>query len=96
MFGIKEKLKLLLLRRRWKSRGSHMIPVTVFPDELVSVGRESYGELRIVSFNNRSRLHIGHYVSVAQQVTFLLDVEHRTDTLSTFPFRAKIVTPDQP
>ena len=94
MFGIKQKLQLLWLRLRWTAKGSHMIPMTAFPENTVSIGHESYGELRIVTFNDRSRLRIGHYVSVAQQVTFLLDVEHRTDTLSTFPFRAKIVTPE--
>ena len=96
MFGIKEKVKLWSFRLHWRATGSQMLPMNVFPAESVSTGRQSYGELNVVSFDRKSRLHIGHYVSVAQQVTFLLDVEHRTDTLSTFPFRAKIVTPEQP
>lgn len=94
MFGVREKIKLWLMRQRWRQNGSRMIPMNLFPGELVSAGRESYGELNIVSFNNKSRLSIGNYVSVAQHVTFLLDVEHRTDTLSTFPFRTKLVTPE--
>ena len=96
MFGIKTQIKLLLLRLRWRAKGNHMMPMTVFPAQLVSVGRESYGELNVITFDHNTRLAIGNYVSVAQQVTFMLGGEHGTNTLSTFPFRTKIVTPEVP
>lgn len=96
MFGIKQKIKLLQHRLRWRATGSRMLPMNVFPAELVSTGKESYGELNVVTFDQKSHLTIGSYVSVAQHVTFMLDVEHRTNTLSTFPFRTKLVTPEIP
>ena len=90
---IKEFFAIQRNKRRWIKRNKHngTYPVNLFDPELVSVGNASYGELNVVSFNNKSRLKIGHYVSIAQRVTFLLDVEHRLDTISTFPFKSKIL-----
>ena len=60
-----------------------------FPAELVSVGKCSYGELNVVTFNRCSKLKIGSYCSIAQHVYFMLDVEHRVNTVSTYPYKAK-------
>lgn len=78
-------------RRRWRKQNSHngTIAMDIIADGLVSVGKSSYGELNVVSFGGQNRLHIGNYVSIAQKVTFLLDVEHYIDHISTFPFRVK-------
>lgn len=64
--------------------------MSVFDMGLVSVGKSSYGELNVTTFSDRHRLIIGNYVSIAQHVTFLLDVEHRLDCISTYPFKVKI------
>ena len=63
----------------------------IFPLEILSVGRWSYGELNIVTFGNTSKLIIGNCVSIAQNVSFMLDVEHNMKTISTFPFRSKVM-----
>ena len=55
------------------------------PFSKVKVGNYSYGELNVVNFSNEHELRIGNYVSIAQNVAFLLDVEHHTDYISTFP-----------
>ena len=34
---------------------------------------------------------IGNYVSIAENVYFLLDVEHYIDHISTYPFRVKLL-----
>jgi len=60
-----------------------------FGMEGIQVGVASYGELTIVRFNNRSKVTIGNYTSIAQQVTFLLDADHNLDTLTTFPHKVK-------
>ena len=65
--------------------------MTFFPQDKVSVGKMTYGELNVVTFNSNTRLDIGSYCSIGQHVTFMLDAEHRTDTISTYPFRAKIL-----
>lgn len=80
-------------KKQWRKKNPHngTILNNSFQQELVTVGNESYGELNVVSFGDKCKLQIGHYVSIAQNVTFLLDVEHATDKISTFPFRVKLL-----
>lgn len=53
----------------------------------VTVGRASYGELKIRSWgNNEEGLKIGSFVSIADDVNFLLGGEHEYNGLSTYPF----------
>jgi acetyltransferase-like isoleucine patch superfamily enzyme len=105
MKNIKEKLHGTLLhdiymqhkwntyKRQWRNKNRHnqTSAVSFFHPSLVDVGKESYGELNVISFGEKSRLHIGNYVSIAQQVSFLLDAEHHTDGISTYPFRVKMM-----
>lgn len=83
--------KLNSFKRKWirANRHNDTVPNTEFDMDTVKVGNYSYGELNVVSFNNRSKLIIGNFVSIAQNVVFLLDVEHYTNHISTFPFRVK-------
>lgn len=85
-------------RRKWSKRNPNndTIPNAIFDMSTVDVGDYSYGELNIVSFDNKTKLHIGKFVSIAQNVTFLLDVEHHIDHLMTYPFKAKILLESQP
>lgn len=96
--SIKKEFKLNSFRRKWyrKHRDSNLIPMNCFPENIVEVGKASYGELNIVTFASNTKLIIGNYVSIAQKVTFLLDVEHHIDNLSTYPFKAKIFGDSQP
>lgn len=61
----------------------------IFNPELVDVGNKSYGELNIVSFASQCKLYIGKFVSIAQEVVFILDAEHYTNHISTYPFKVK-------
>ena len=83
--------KLNCYKRLWRKRNpeNETIMADYFPWETVLVGKRTYGELNVITFNHKSRLIIGSYCSIAPKVTFLLDVEHRTNTSSTYPFRAK-------
>lgn len=90
MFGIKTKIKVMLLRKKWAKKNK-TIPMNFFPSSIVSVGTGSYGELNVISFRINAHLVIGNFVSIAQQVTFLLDVEHTTTSISTYPFKTKIL-----
>lgn len=85
-------------RRMWSKNNPNndTIPNAIFDMDTVNVGDYSYGELNIVSFDNKTRLHIGRFVSIAQNVTFLLDVEHHVDHLMTYPFKAKILLDPTP
>ena len=76
---------------RKKFPDNDIIPMNVFPESILQVGRGSYGELNIVTFSEDAKLIIGSYVSIAQQVTFILTAEHNVDTISTYPFRVKLL-----
>ena len=85
----------MLLQIKWKKRykgENFVVPHTIFPIDLVDIGKNTYGELNIVSFNDHTRLHIGNYVSIAEKVSFILDADHYTDHISTYPFISKIVS----
>ncbi len=90
---IKSRFELNTFKRRWRRCNRHngTFPMNVFPIDLVSVGNASYGELNVVTFDEKTHLKIGNYVSISQEVRFMLDVEHYTDRISTFPFRVKIL-----
>ncbi len=87
------RIRLNAFQRTWRRKNQHngTFPVNRFPIDCVTVGNESYGELNVVSFANTTKLRIGHYVSISQGVKFMLDVEHYTDHISTFPFKVKIL-----
>lgn len=85
-------------RRRWSKNNTNndTVPNVIFDENTVEVGDYSYGDLNVVSFDNKTKLIIGSFVSIAQNVTFLLDVEHHTNHLMTYPFKAKILLEKEP
>ena len=78
-------------KKYWRKSNKHndTVPMNVFNSDNVSVGKATYGELNIVQFNNLSKIHIGNYVSIAQNVTFILDADHNINTITTFPHKVK-------
>ena len=95
---LRKHIKLNAFRRKWVRQHpeSELIPMNCFPSGVVEVGRYSYGELNVVTFDSKTKLKIGSFVSIAQQVTFLLDVEHYIDHLSTFPWMVKMLGESTP
>jgi len=89
--GFKRKGKLYFLKRRWKCKNQNNKTTinTIVPIELISVGRNSYGAINVQSWNKNTKLLIGSYCSIAQNVVFMLDVEHYTDHISTYPFKVQ-------
>lgn len=90
---IKKIIKAVLRKRKWHKLypDSMLIPVNDFDFSKVSSGTASYGELRVVNFGTEHCLKIGNYVSIAQNVTFILDAEHYTNHISTYPFKVKVL-----
>jgi acetyltransferase-like isoleucine patch superfamily enzyme len=53
-----------------------------------SVGAHTYGSFTVhVGRGERARIHIGDYCSIAVGVEFVVGGNHRTDWVSTYPFR---------
>lgn len=80
-------------KKQWRKKypDSKLVPVNDFDFKLVKAGRESYGDLKVISYGHTHKLVIGDFVSIAKNVTFMLDVEHNTNTIFTYPFKAKIL-----
>lgn len=51
-----------------------------------SIGRQTYGDVIIEQYDDRTRLRIGSFCSIARGVTILVGGEHRPDWVTTYPF----------
>jgi len=92
---IRNKLNLRSFRKKWRKINKHnmTIPSSVFPIEKVKVGKMSYGILNVKTFGNQDEeLSIGNFVSIAEDVRFILGGNHRIDTLSNYPIYSKYIS----
>jgi virginiamycin A acetyltransferase len=84
--------------KKWRKQNCHNDTVAgarMFPMEVVSVGKSTYGMLNIQSLfvTPNERLIIGNYVSIAPGVNFLMGVNHQTETITTFPLYSRLIKP---
>ena len=91
--SIKREVQINKFRYKWRLKNKHnkTIAGNIFPIECVSVGNYTYGTLFVTSFAEKHRLIIGSFVSIAENVRFLIDAEHYTNHISTYPFRVQII-----
>ena len=91
------KIKFVLFRIIWRKRNLKNFTkvMNFFPIEDVKVGDYSYGELNIIKFNRKSKLKIGCYCSIGQNVSFVLDADHLLDSISTYPFKALLLNTEK-
>lgn len=50
------------------------------------IGRYTYGKPNILSWDDKTKLEIGSFCSIAKDVTIILGGEHRIDWITTYPF----------
>lgn len=88
MFGIKRIIRRII----WRSRNPHNETTIVgdFDPKMVSVGKETYGELHFLIYGEEYKLTIGNYCSISPNVTFIVSADHYLDHISTFPFKVKV------
>jgi len=89
---LKRMLLLLVHKKKWRSRNPHNETgaVNIFDCDKVTVGNHSYGSLNVFGWGHPDeRLHIGNYVSIANDVRFILGGNHHTSGATTFPVSAK-------
>lgn len=94
MFGIKTKLDLIGARVRWRKLNTHNLTTVgfnAFGFDNVHVGRFSYGEINILTSSHEPSLTIGDFCSIAKGVMFVTCDEHPLDTLSTYPWKVRIL-----
>lgn len=83
---------LLVHKIKWRSRNRHNETgaVNIFDSAKVIVGNHSYGSLNVFGWGHPDeRLQIGNYVSIANDVKFILGGNHYTSGVTTFPVSAK-------
>lgn len=72
-------------------------PKNILSLDLISFGKYSYGEPRIDTLGSgNEKLEIGSFVSIADNVTFILSGGHNINTFSTFPFKSICLGEDTP
>lgn len=84
-------------RRTWRQVNAHnfTFPVGRLPLDRVSVGKQTYGSIDALFSNPENRLIIGNYCSIAQGVKFLPCSDHALDRISSYPFKAMLLTGEQ-
>lgn len=92
--GIINRLNRERRQKEWRNRNRHNRTSIsgLFHFDHVIVGKETYGVLNVVDFSGSekfSRLVIGNYCSIANNVSFVLNGEHNLHTLSSFPFKVQ-------
>ena len=82
-------LKKLRARLSWKRKNRHnSTRIKEYTDiSCISVGNYSYGPLNVLNTTGQYKLRIGHFCSIADDVTFVVASDHPTNLVSTFPFR---------
>ena len=79
-------------RKKWRYANRHNQTYLrkVANPECISVGRGTYGEINALTSRDDARLIIGNYCSLAADSIFILSADHRMDTVSTYPFNARL------
>lgn len=90
---IKQKIKLCVQNYFLKKNnpGSMVKLANCFNPKRLTVGIGTYGDIRVISYNTVSKLIIGNYCSIAQDVKFFLDADHNINTISSYPFKVKVL-----
>lgn len=86
------KINIIIKRTIWRKRNQHNSTTigTLCNIDNISVGNGTYGRLNVKHYNPSGRLSIGNYVSIADDVIFLLGGGHDYNRISTYPFSSKI------
>ena len=87
----KLKWKLYCYKYRKLNPDNLTCPVNVFDLDTVSIGKKTYGGIRILQNGLSAKLKIGCYCSIGPDVTFILCSDHYTDHISSYPFRVQIL-----
>lgn len=86
------KIKLKIFQKKFRRQNmQNDLSIKDFCDvNKIIAGKKSYGTISLQdSSDSNTKLYIGNYCSIADNVEFLLGGEHNTDTISTYPFKVQ-------
>lgn len=86
-------IKKKIFQHKWRKSNPHNYTeaVNCFDMDKVSVGRYTYGGVDVLNSGTNSKLVIGNFCSIASNVFFCLGGEHLIDTISSYPFKVKVM-----
>lgn len=86
-------LKFWLNRRQWRKKNPHNKTriAAITNISRITVGNSTYGHINVINASEYYSLKIGHYCSIAQDVSFIVCADHPTDRISTYPFKVMCV-----
>lgn len=87
-------IRFIYLKILWKKRNknNYTTPVSLFDPNIVDVGKYTYGAIDILSWGSvGEKLVIGSFVSIADNVRFILGGNHHPEFFSTYPFKTKVI-----
>lgn len=89
--SIRNKIQIMKLKKAWRKKNPHNTTVmsSRFNIEDVEVGKSTYGAIQVINWGKGQKLSIGNYCSIAGDVMFILNGDHYTGNISTFPFKVK-------
>ena len=93
LYPIKNAIQKWMFSYKWRCINSEndTVAKTIFPVDIVNVGKRTYGELNILSYHSENEgLYIGNYCSIANDVLFVLGGEHNYKCFSNFPFCRRV------
>ena len=84
-----EEIQFIKMRLAWKKKNKHNYTRLAQPTDInkISVGNYTYGPLRVLNNSEKYWLKVGHFCSIAQNVTFSVCSDHPIDRISTYPFK---------
>lgn len=90
---IVSEIKKILRKYNWKqnNKDNHTYLIGDTKGERIYVGKGTYGGINAFCYDDTHSLRIGNYCSIAEEVVFLLSSEHKTNNISTFPYKVKFM-----
>lgn len=87
-------IKRKILKYQWRRKNRHNDTsmgnsVSQLIIDNTEVGKATYGVLNVAMYNSQNKLRIGSFCSIGPEVVFVVNDEHNTNTVSTFPLKVK-------
>ncbi len=87
--GVLGEIRRIKQNYCWRKRNKNNNTSIGWPTryEQIKVGNHTYGVLNVLNEGIDYSLRIGSFCSIAPEVVFVVDSDHRTDYFSTFPYK---------
>ena len=91
--GIKSRYRSYSFKRNWRKNNGHnqTSAGNIFNDKLVSVGKFTYGQLNVLTFDDKTKLSIGNFCSIGPNVWFIPSADHSLNHISTYPYKVNVL-----